>query len=177
MTESISRSGFLRGRFRDRGEPARPPWARAEAGFRAACTGCDDCIRACPETILVKGRDGLPRLSFDVGACTFCGDCVAACPTDALIMAPGDRPFAPPVSWTFVALVDDACLAPRGLACRICGAQCARGAIRFPVVIGGTAAPVIDTAGCTGCGACVAPCPTDAIRIAEDRAMTKEPAS
>ena len=42
-------------------------------------------------------------------------------------------------------------------------------AIRFPLVAGGVPRPEIDTGACTGCGACVAPCPVNAIeRVPRD---------
>jgi ferredoxin len=43
---------------------------------------------------------------------------------------------------------------------------CEARAIAFPPRLGGCSLPQIDPARCTGCGACVAPCPTAAIEIA-----------
>ena len=37
------------------------------------------------------------------------------------------------------------------------------GAIRFRPTLGGVSQPELDRAACTGCSACVAPCPTHAI--------------
>ena len=48
-----------------------------------------------------------------------------------------------------------------------CGESCEVRAIRFRQVPGGVALPEIDDAACTGCGACLASCPTSAIARAE----------
>ena len=58
------------------------PWAVAE--FTAACERCDDCIKACEESVLVAGDGGYPTVDFDRGGCTFCGACVRACQHGAL---------------------------------------------------------------------------------------------
>ena len=55
----------------------RPPWAKSEADFAAACTRCDACVRACPPQVLVRDADGVPRFDAQTGECTFCGECAA----------------------------------------------------------------------------------------------------
>ncbi len=60
-----------------------------------------------------------------------------------------------------------ACIARQGVVCRLCGDRCEVGAIRFAPALGGRAAPILDAAGCTGCGDCVVACPAAAIAIVE----------
>lgn len=160
MTDPSSRRNFLRGRFSARKGPQRPPWALAEAAFLVACTRCGDCLRACPTRIVI-GRDaGYPTIDFGAGECTFCGDCTRACTTGALHQGAGQPP------WMIVASVDDRCLAHRHVECRICGDLCEARAIRFSPQLGGPAQPQVDSTACTGCGACVAPCPAHALKVA-----------
>lgn len=152
----LARRGFFRGRPRPRAE-IRPPWALAEAAFVAACTRCDDCRTACPQGIVVVGDGGYPTIDFRRGECTFCGDCASACRSGAL------RHDAALAAWSVKATIGEACLAARGVECRACGDYCDTRAIRFTPRLGGPALPAIDDSRCTGCGACVAPCPSAAI--------------
>ena len=154
-----SRRGFFRGQPRP--APAqRPPWARAEADFIAHCTRCSDCIAACPTGIVVSGDGGFPMIDFKRGECTFCRRCVEVCQPQALV-APAEN--APP--WTIIARLGEACLPRHGVECRICGDYCDARAIRFPPRLGGSPEPEIDAGRCTGCGACVAPCPVSALSV------------
>ena len=66
-------------------------------------------------------------------------------------------------SSSLLADIGDACLARRQVECRICGEVCDASAIRFRPTLGGVSRPELDHAACTGCGACVAPCPAHAI--------------
>lgn len=154
----LSRRGFFRGQPRPRAE-IRPPWALAEADFVSVCTRCDACRSACPQGIVIAGDGSYPTLDFRRGECTFCGDCVTACEPRALQRAPGAGP------WAWKAAIGDACLPRRGVECRVCGDFCEARAIRFAPAVGGAWLPGIDPAACTGCGACIAPCPTAAIAI------------
>jgi ferredoxin-type protein NapF len=169
MSSPIRRSDLLRGALHAKAIPLRPPWAIAEASFADACTRCDDCLTGCPESILVRGRGGFPEIDFRKGACSFCGDCAGACKAGALKRAEPDSP------WRLKARVSaKSCLSMRGVTCRVCGDRCDSRAIAFTLATGGCASPRVAFSACTGCGACVASCPTDAIEMfhsdREDRA-------
>ena len=153
-----SRRGFLRARPRPRAE-IRPPWSLPESAFIDRCTRCGDCLTACPQKILAVGDGGFPTVDFTRGECTFCGACAAACQPLALVRREGLS------AWPYKALVSDSCLPRSGIECRVCGDFCDVRAIRFAPRLGGSPLPAIDKDTCTGCGACVAPCPTAAITI------------
>ncbi len=159
MTTPNSRRSFLHGQFSPRKGLLRPPWALAENNFLNHCTRCDDCTRACPTRIIINSDSGYPSIDFSLGECTFCGDCATACRTGALQRIDGQIP------WTARAKINELCLAQRRVECRICGDQCAAGAIRFLPMIGGIAVPLLDQERCTGCGACAGPCPVQAIAV------------
>lgn len=153
-----ARRAFFRGRPRP-GTEIRPPWALAETQFSDRCTRCNDCLSACPEQIIVAGDGGFPIVDFRRGECIFCGECVSACQPRALTR----REDQPP--WPYKAAIGPVCLPNNGVECRVCGDYCDARAIRFAPRVGGSPLPEIDTAGCTGCGACVAPCPVAAITV------------
>lgn len=142
----------------------RPPWALPEALFIDVCTRCGECLAACPTGLLVKGDGGFPEADFTVGrapeGCTFCGDCRQSCKPLALREQPGQSP------WSLRAFFSVDCLTDHNVVCRTCGEMCDVGAIHFPPTVGGVSRPQLDSAACTGCGACLADCPTRAIRIA-----------
>lgn len=150
------RRALLRGRVH--APPVlRPPWALDASHFVDACTGCGDCVAACPEGVLRIGGGRLPEFDPRLGECSFCGDCAVAC------AAPAFRAVSA-VPWTLRAQVGDACLAARGIVCSSCRDACGEAAITFPqtrTVPG----PRIDADRCTGCGACVAGCPSAAIAL------------
>jgi ferredoxin-type protein NapF len=157
MTDiNLQRRAFLRGRAM----PHRPriPWARVD--FTERCERCDDCIRACQPQILQPGDGGFPEVNFHLGGCTFCGQCVNHCRHDA---------FEPLQSrpWQLRIAFQDHCLSANGVTCRACGDQCDENAIRFRLQTGGRALPILDQQRCTGCGACLAPCPNNSIRLEE----------
>jgi ferredoxin-type protein NapF len=163
MTNAISRAQFLRGDFAGRVRPMRPPWALPEGAFIERCTRCGNCISACPQHILDKGRGGFPLVDFARGECLFCGDCVRSCTPAALTgwSSSGDSD-AP---WTVRAHIEGQCLARRGVECRSCADQCDTTAIRFRLVAGGVAQPLLEQAMCNGCGACYSVCPAQAITL------------
>lgn len=144
------------GRVRE-GVAVRPPWSQSEDRFTDLCTRCDDCVKVCPNHLIRRGAAGFPVLDFTQAACTFCAECVRVCTTGALVKADSVAP------WNVRAHVGDACLTRQKVECRVCGEACDADAIRFRPTLGGVPQPVLDSALCTGCGACVAPCPVRAI--------------
>ncbi|MDX1656586.1 MAG: ferredoxin-type protein NapF [Candidatus Competibacteraceae bacterium] len=159
MTQTIDhgRRALLRGRLREAHAPLRPPWARPERDFAAACSHCGDCIRDCPENILTPDRDGLPRVDFSRGECSFCQACVQVCPEPAF--DPAGRP------WEQSARIGNGCLARQGIYCESCRDPCETRAIRFRPARGGIPTPTVAPDDCSGCGACVAVCPAGAIQV------------
>jgi ferredoxin-type protein NapF len=156
---STSRRGFLSGRLRAARPVQRPPWAIGADAFVSRCTRCRECLRICPTGIVIAGGGGFPEVDFARGECTFCAACVTACAPAALMRHGASAP------WSLVATISDFCIAGRGVECRVCGEACGMGAIRFRPQAGGMARPQLDTAQCTGCGACYAPCPVGAIAL------------
>ena len=147
----------MRRGFKDTPSALRPPWAVSEAEFLDLCSRCDACVKACPTGLLSKSADGTPAVSFKNAECTFCSDCVSSCETGALVQS--DTP------WDLSAQISTACLSQQGITCRVCGDRCDARAISFQLALKGRALVVLDDDACTGCGACVAPCPVDAITI------------
>lgn len=165
MTANLSRRSFLRGTAK-RPATLRPPWARPEDEFRKLCTDCGDCAEACPEGIIVSLSE-IPQIDFSAGYCTFCGDCVRACAEGAFVVEQTCDNLSNCPPWSLGASFDHRCIASQGTECRICGEQCEVEAIRFRPRRGGPPIPTIEGAVCTGCGACVGPCPSGAMQVLE----------
>lgn len=160
MGQAISRRQFLRGDIANPRSAIRPPWFQTEPHFLAHCDQCGECLTACNNGILEFDTSGYPQVNFQRGECSFCAACVEACPTGALAQQPGVAP------WSVHATIDTAsCLANRGVLCMVCADHCASRAIRFAPATYAIATPILDQAACTGCGACVTPCPVNAIRM------------
>ncbi|MFY0661192.1 MAG: ferredoxin-type protein NapF [Shimia sp.] len=149
------RRAFLRGRFQDE-ETLRPPGALELASFLETCTRCGDCAAECPQAIITADDDGFPKVDISSRGCTFCGACAEACSPEAI---------QPTHEWIYRAVVSDRCLSMQGVTCRACEDHCDESAIRFRLMTGGLSAPQIDPETCSGCGACVAPCPSNAITV------------
>ncbi len=154
-----SRRNFLRGKFSEADVVVmRPPGVAVR--FDELCTECGKCAEACPESIIVTGKDRRRFLDFSRGSCTFCADCIEACPEDALDLASLS-------DWNWKAAIGDACLSLQGVTCRACEDACEPRAIRFRPAVGGKPEPNLDMAQCTGCGECSYSCPARAITFAK----------
>lgn len=149
---------LLRGCSASRPAPHRPPWATAERSFIRHCDQCGDCIRACPEQILIRGRGGYPQIDFSRGGCSFCGECARACQAGGLRHA-DEHP------WNQKVFIAGSCLLNQGSECRACGERCQTSAIQFRRQAGGNAMPMLEQALCNGCGACISVCPVNAIDV------------
>ena len=160
----ISRASFLRGSFAGSRPVVRPPWSKPESEFIEACSRCNDCVRACPENIIIQGRSGFPEVDFSRGTCIFCGVCASVCPDGAIDRVDRSK-GRPRKAWALTPAIGNACLAMCGVECRVCTEACEPRAIIMKLRVGGPAQPFVEPGACTGCGACVAPCPAGAIAI------------
>jgi ferredoxin-type protein NapF len=154
---NTARRNLLRGRTRAEPVPPRPPYA-ANASVIDACTRCGACVAACPEGIVVRGDGGFPEVDFSRGECTFCADCAHACPAPVFDLT-ALRP------WDLLAVIGEGCLTKQGVVCQSCREACPERAITFQFASGRVPRPFVETASCTGCGACVSRCPADAIAV------------
>jgi len=155
----MQRRNLIRGNFFSHADDIRLPWLKSVALFYENCTQCYECIHACPESIVKKADGAYPGIDFKSGECTFCGECAQACP-QALFEAHKNN-----IPWTIVANVTPLCLALHQISCRSCQDSCAYGAIKFELAPATIPHPEINDQLCTGCGACVSPCPSFAIEM------------
>ncbi|WP_374511800.1 ferredoxin-type protein NapF [Niveibacterium sp.] len=153
------RRRLLGGRHPSAAQRYLPPWAGDAQAFLQRCTRCGDCVRACPTGLLEPDVDGYPSPQFARAACSLCGDCATACAPRALDRSDGRVAFA------HVAQIEAGCLALQGIECRVCGEACETSAITFRPQLRAVAQPAIDASRCSGCGACVAICPSHAVAL------------
>jgi ferredoxin-type protein NapF len=66
-----------------------------------------------------------------------------------------------------IAAISDECLARAGVYCMICRDACAEQAVRFRPRVGGAFLPEVIKDLCSGCGACIALCPTRAVTLTD----------
>ncbi len=162
----------------------RPPGAKEEDRFVAACIKCGLCVEACPYHALELGAMGsgvpvgTPHFSPRSRPCRMCEDipCVAACPTGALDRASvseqdatGKYLLAVNKSRMGIAVIDrETCVASWGIQCDACYRACPR--IDKAITIEYTRndrtgkhaimQPIIHGDACTGCGMCEHACVT-----------------
>nr|WP_240989336.1 ferredoxin-type protein NapF [Salipiger mangrovisoli] len=119
----------------------------------SACTRCGLCVEACPQHVLGLAVDGVMLLP-GAGECSFCGACAEICPEPVFDAIP---------VMVHVAQIGPDCLVRAGITCMTCRDACPEMAITLIPRIGGPFLPHLDASACTGCNACIAPCPADAI--------------
>lgn len=154
----LSRRKLITGQWRRPASALRPPWSIDEAAFIQSCTRCQACIAACETGVLIAGGGDFPEIDFQRAECSFCQRCVSACEAPVF-----HSPDTPP--WQQLAGFAAHCLAHQGVECRSCQDSCETNAIRFKPRLGGVAQPELIASACSGCGACVANCPVQAVTV------------
>ncbi|KAA0441009.1 MAG: ferredoxin-type protein NapF [Candidatus Thioglobus sp.] len=154
----INRRQLFRGNLsKNKQNEIRPPWAKPEQVFIELCSRCGDCIKACPENIIIQGSGKFPKIDFRQGECTFCRQCVDACQDNVF-----DAKAKP---WHIVADIQDNCLSKIGVICQSCVDVCDNRAIKFSLKMGGIPNINLNIDKCSGCGACINICPKNAITM------------
>lgn len=145
----------------------RPPYGLNESLFQSECPSCEnqECVASCEQEIILIRADKTPMLNFTKTGCTFCEDCAVACPGTVLSLDHQDT--AEVINASFRISTQD-CVAHHGVICFSCKEPCIDNAILF----NGMFNPVIDESKCTGCGYCLARCPTQAISYAATHIAT-----
>lgn len=137
--------------------PVRPPYAKDESLFQKHCPECNaPCVNACEEAILIRGKNGIPELSFSDSGCTYCDACAQACELGVLSLQHATTQIQ-----ANIRVNTDKCLSWHGTMCFSCKDPCAQNAIVF----NGLFKPTIDTDLCTRCGLCISPCPSQAVDL------------
>ena len=136
----------------------RPPYAKDLESFDTLCVSCESkvCKTVCEEQIIVIRSDGTPMLNFSKKGCTFCEACAVAC--DGGVLSLDNTHTAEKINARFI-IDPKSCVAHNEVICFACKEPCIDDAILF----NGLFNPVIDSDRCTGCGYCLARCPTKAI--------------
>jgi len=125
---------------------------------REKCTGCGNCIKACPKKIIdlmpedrlvyircKNPNKGKAVTSVCSVSCIGCGKCVKTCPFEAIAMEAG------------LAVMDGS----KCTSCGLCAPACPTGNIDDLIDVR-YRAKVVESA-CIGCGKCVKVCPVEAI--------------
>lgn len=140
----------------------RPPGAVEEDAFTERCTGCADCVEACPHrAIQVLASTGMPVIYPEESPCQLCEDlpCIRSCETDALLPL-ADR-FQ--VHMGVAKVLPKLCTAGNG--CNSCVSSCPTEAISMDF---SSFQVKVDDTRCVGCGICQYIC-----RTVNDRAAIK----
>ena len=156
---ALAKSGAARKFSAPTRSPILPPGAGSIDRFAAKCTGCQLCVRNCPQKIIVpsaKGGNGSVSLDLSRGGCSYdCTRCSQVCPTGAIRALSLEEKRR-----TRIALAEfkprNCLVFQKGVVCGRCAAACPTKAISLRK--NGAPRPV-NRKLCIGCGACQVVCP------------------
>jgi ferredoxin-type protein NapG len=139
----------------------RPPGAIPDKKvFEKKCTGCGDCINACPYNVIFpvydpKLQKSIPFMDVNVNPCLLCSDfpCIQSCNFDALVKwKKKEKPKFGQAKLNYKFCLN------HGEKDDFCN-RCAESCPVKKVVTYKKGKPMFST-DCTGCGICVMACPT-----------------
>lgn len=146
--------GALSSLFKEESLVIRPPYAAVSATFDECKTCAAMCVNVCEEKIIRTDGSGLPFLDFSSNGCSDCHKCLEACTPNVL-----NDPQRFIQGKARISKMS--CMSHHDTICFTCKEPCLDNAIVFE----GMFRPIIIPEKCTGCGYCVAVCPSGAIQV------------
>lgn len=144
--------GAISGLFKEPDCVIRPPYAVVDTTYEE-CETCDAmCVNVCEEKIIKRDAQGVPFLDFSANGCSDCHKCLEACTPNVL-----NDPQRFIQAKARISTIS--CMSHHDTICFSCKEPCMDNAIVFE----GMFRPIIIPDKCTGCGYCVAVCPSAAI--------------
>lgn len=166
--EEINRPDITpqRRKLRSREIPITPPGSGSLEHFEKHCTGCQLCVGACPNNVLVTSASGpgplQPGMTYEYGYCRpNCVLCGEVCPAGAI--KPVSLSAKKAIQIGRASVDFSRCIVHTdNVRCTACQRICPSGAITLePIQSGqdGLSRPVVNVNQCSGCGACEYICP------------------
>lgn len=153
----MARGGFfgtMSQLFKEKSTVIHPPYAVTDATFEECKTCTAACVDVCEEKIIRTDSMGIPFLDFSANGCSGCEKCMEACIPNVLNDSQRFIQAKAHISTM-------SCMSHHDTICFSCKEPCLENAIAFE----GMFRPIIIPDKCTGCGYCVAVCPSDAIML------------
>ena len=146
--------GALSQLFKEENAVIRPPYAVVDTTFGECKTCAAPCVGECEEKIIKRDALGIPFLDFSVNGCSDCQKCLEACTPNVL-----NNPQRFIEAKARISTMS--CMSHHETICFSCKEPCLDNAIVFE----GMFRPIIIPDKCTGCGYCIAVCPSAAITM------------
>ena len=146
--------GTLSQLFKEESRIIRPPYTVVDTTFEECKTCAALCVNVCEEKIIRTDSHGVPFLDFSANGCSDCQKCLEACTPNVL-----NDPQRFIEAKARISTMS--CMSHHDTICFSCKEPCMENAIVFE----GMFRPIIIPDKCTGCGYCIAVCPSAAIAM------------